>query len=397
MKLGRYDEALEKGLSYGVYFKEGEWKGHYLNLVGRVYAHRFEWDLALQYQEWAYQIRIEVGDMEFVGQSLNRMGTTYMGKGELDKSIEYYKQSIVIAEETGDDNGRATTLTNMGSALIVKGEIDEAKEALEESLDILTGLGMTLFTTKALLGFIYFSEGDFEKAVEYIEPMYKFHKELGDQEYTARDLVYLFDIFIMRDREKAKEYLDELEEIEKDERSSRINLDFKFASALYLKSSKRNRDKARSELLFEEIITSDSGYKIRSITHLIELLLFEYKTYAEKEVLDEIYTHLETLDEYSKRNYTYPLLIKIQIIKSQLEMVEGNFDDAEKILQNARQLAEEKNLKMLLQDVVDAQDSMVQELQEMKILLQKNATVAQRLEKLSIMSYIEKAQRLMSK
>lgn len=397
MKLGRYDEALEKGLSFGVYFKEGEWKGHYLNLIGYVYEWRGESDLALQYYDWAYQIRIEVGVMEFVGHTLNRIASTYLDKGDLDKAIEYYKQSVVIAEDTGDADGRSIALSNMGSALIGKGEMDDAKKCLEESLDIQNILGTTHFSTKANLGLIYFSEGDLEKGVEYIEPMYKFYKELGNQELTALALVILIDVEILRDREKAKEYLDELEGIEKDEQSSRIDMHFKFASALYLKSSKRSRDKAKSELLFEEIIDSESGYKNESITHLIELLLMEYKTYAEKEVLDEIHTHLETLNEYSKRSYTYPLLIKIQIIKSQLEMVEGNFEEAEKILENARQLAEEKNLKMLLQDVVDVQDSMVQELQEMKILLKKNATIAQRLERLSIMSYIDKAQRLMKK
>lgn len=76
-------------------------------------------------------------------------------------------------------------------------------------------------------------------------------------------------------------------------------------------------------------------------------------------------------------------------------MIEGNFELAEKILEKAKQLAKEKNLKMLLQEVVDVQDNMVQELQEMKILIKKNANIAERLEKSSLLSYIKKAQRLM--
>ena len=55
-RLGKYKEALEKGLSYGVHFREGMWKGLYLDRIGDIYSYRGETDIALKYFDWAFKV-----------------------------------------------------------------------------------------------------------------------------------------------------------------------------------------------------------------------------------------------------------------------------------------------------------------------------------------------------
>lgn len=397
-RLGKYEEALEKGLSYGVHFKEGVWKGRYLARIGVIYYYTGETALGLKYIDWSFKVFLEVGDPRYLWIPLHSMGFIYDKCGEHDRALEYYKQSLLITKKSGDEWSEAYILANMGFMGINMGEIDEAQKNIEESLELFIKQNDTygVVGAKAYLSKIYFSRGDWDRSIEYRIPQYNFFKERGNLRMKSVCLLGLIICELKRDRERAKQYLEELEKIENSEDDHQISLNFKFASALFFKSSNRSRDKTRAELLFEELINCENVFiKYQSIMHLIELLLVEYKTYAEKDVLDDINLYLETLNEYAKRSHLYPLLLKSQIIKSQLELIEGNFELAEKILEKAKQLAKEKNLKMLLQEVVDVQDNMVQELQEMKILIKKNANIAERLEKSSLLSYIKKAQRLM--
>jgi tetratricopeptide (TPR) repeat protein len=397
MRLGRYDEGLEKGLSYGEYFKEGKWKALYFLNIGSLYHNKGEQQLALKYWEWSYELGLEHSDLESIHRSLFYIGAIHSERGDLDRALEFYLQSLSYTEKIGDETSSIGPLSNIGYMLFLRGEIDEAEEYFQQSVDIANKLGdkRLIVFSKCFLWNNYYLKGDWDAAADCILPGYKFNKEKGNLEGVASYLEGLIIVELQRDRDRAKQYLDELEKIEKSKLNPRVTIQFKLSSALYYKSSKRNKDKVRSELLLTEVINSDirSDYNINAIPHLIELLLIEFKAYGEEEVLEEIYKYIEIMDESAKENSLYPQIIKSQVIKSQLKVIEGKFDEAEKILENSKQLAKEKNLKVVHQEVVDAQNNMVNELREMKILIQKNASIVQRLEKSSILAYIKNAQK----
>ncbi len=397
LNLGRYDDALEKGLSYGEYFKEGEWEALYFEKLGTLYYYKTETQLALKYLEESHKLGLEHNNLESIHRSLFLIGVIHAERGDLDKALDYYMQSLSYTKKTGDEKSSIGPLSNIGFMLFLRGEIDEAEEYFQQSVDIANKLGdnRLIVYSKCFQWNNYYLKGDWDGAADCVLPGYNYYREAGNQVSVASYLEGLIIVELQRDRERAKQYLDELEKIEKSESNLRVTIHFKLSSALYYKSSKRNKDKVRSELLLTEVINSDirSDYYINAIPHLIELLLIEYKTYGEMEVLEEIYKYIDIMDKSAKENSLYPQIIKSQAIKSQLKVIEGKFEEAEKILEISKQLAKEKNLKTLHQEVVDAQNNIIKEVQEMKILIQKNASIVQRIEKSSIIEYIKTVQK----
>lgn len=94
---------------------------------------------------------------------------------------------------------------------------------------------------------------------------------------------------------------------------------------MYLKFSKRIRDKGDAERLFRRIIQEYDilkQYTLNSIIHLLELLLYELKTYGEIEVLEEIKNYLFQMHEIANEQYLFPKIVDIFLIRSKLQIIE---------------------------------------------------------------------------
>ena len=240
MNLGRYDEGLEKGLSYDEYFKEGNWKALYFLRIGMLYYGKGELQLALKSLEGSYELGLEHSDLESIHRSLFYIGIVHAESGDLDKALDFYKQSLSYTKKAGDERSSIGPLSNAGYMLFLRGEIDEAEEYFQQSVDIANKLGDTqsIVFSKCFLWNNYYLKGDWDGAADCILPGYKYYKEAGNLSALTGYLEGLIIVELQRDRDRAKQYLDELEEIEKSELNPRVTVQFKLSSALYYKSSK---------------------------------------------------------------------------------------------------------------------------------------------------------------
>jgi tetratricopeptide (TPR) repeat protein len=79
--------------------------GQTYNNLGLVYAHKGQWDTAIEYYEKSLEISEKIGDIYGIGQTYNNLGSVYAAKGQWDTAIEYYEKDLEISEKIGDIYG----------------------------------------------------------------------------------------------------------------------------------------------------------------------------------------------------------------------------------------------------------------------------------------------------
>ena len=396
--LGRIEESLAICLKYEPFFFEDFWKRKYIYRLGILQMSINNLDVGRDYIEQSLEIANKLGNPKETWECLHALSLFYRETGELNKALEYNEKGIKILSTVDDKFRLAYSLRFKGRILLNRGELDQALLHFEKVYNIHFELGNQSMIAYFLVDIskIHFLKGEFEKAKECLEKAYSIAIKIGDYfDMIAQILAELIKIELKIDRNKAKTYLDSMKDILKQVEYLDPIFEYQYCEALYFKSSKRNRDKAKSEPIFEEIIKTDNmnrDIKIHSILHLIELLLLEYQSLREEVVLEDINKYLSLLYKLSTEDKRYPFIIRCMILQAQLSEVEGKFEMAEAILEEALIIAKEKNQNFLFEEIMELKAQMIIEFQEIKELMDNNASLNQRVEKSNMMEYLKKAQ-----
>lgn len=209
--------------------------------------------------------------------------------------------------------------------------------------------------------------------------------------YTLYNLIERF--IQQNDRDQAKEYLDQLEELNK-LGNKWTNLHYSHSLAVYLKSSNRNRYKVDAERIFVKNIAEndfDHYVLLDDIRHLVELLLYEYKTYKEEEVLREIKSYLSQMHDVAVSELIFTNLVDSLVLQSKLAVLEGDFQAGQLLLDEAIQIAQEKGLQSLLKTAEMERDNLTKEFAEMRKMIDENVTTNERIDRMSILDYLQES------
>ncbi|MFW9895894.1 MAG: hypothetical protein ACFFD7_08840, partial [Candidatus Thorarchaeota archaeon] len=110
----------------------------------------------------------------------------------------------------------------------------------------------------------------------------------------------------------------------------------------------------------------------------------------EPEVLEEINPLIEQLLKYAKEQNLYGSLAEAKLLQAKLALIEMNFEEAQHLLTQAQRLAELYGLNYLAQKISSEHDNYLEKLSEWKILKEKDAPMAERLELASVDGVIER-------
>jgi len=204
-------------------------------------------------------------------------------------------------------------------------------------------------------------------------------------------------------REEAKERFSKFDHLLKNQ----VEGDFwmkiykKAATALYLKSGTRGRDKYEAERLFRELIDLEDTFethslKLRGMFELIELLLVEFTHYKDEEVLNEIHELTDELLDIAERNNNHIQLIQATQLGYRLFIIEGEFTKAEELIKRALEICKQKGLETLAKTLEVDRMNMQDEISHMKILISKNQSLADRIEQSQVMSYFATATKIVN-
>ncbi|MFX1378727.1 MAG: tetratricopeptide repeat protein, partial [Promethearchaeota archaeon] len=272
-------------------------------------------------------------------------GGYYVSIGEMDKSLKHNIKGLELFKKIKSGFNIAILLNNIGNLYGEMGEYELAVEHLEESINLLEQLPQGFFSIKGS-----------------VESLITLAVEHGDNE-------------------RAQKYFRRFEDIYKQKRGDGIDLGYKFAKALILKTSSRIRDKAKAEELFKELIETDTiafDVIIKVHIHLCDLLLMEYRIDNDSEILDEINHYIAKLLTIAEKQKSYLVFCEIFILKARLALLNFDIKSARMFLTQAQKIAETYSMKRLAMKISFEHDELLKSLNLWEKLKESEAPLSER-------------------
>ena len=327
---------------------------------------------------------------------LRKRGNDYYDRSEMDKALGYYKRSLTIYEAMEDSKMISIVLLSMGAAYMIKGELNESIEYHErclklfKELDNQRGLGNALNN----IGWTYRQMGNFEESMVYYHKALSLRKELENIPDLAESLINLVFISLdLQERDQAQKYLTELKKINLKSSDKDTDRYTRLTEARFLKEGTTIKERAKAQEILEGLIEEfpNSYY---AIFYLCEILFFELKTLGDSKTLENVRKLVQELHAIAEKNKAYDLAIIVLLLNAKLAIIEGNFQNALEMLDQAKTTAEDKNLGLMLDTVLDEQNKLSEELDMYKDLINSDTSIQERLQTIKIEIYLEEAKKI---
>ncbi|MFX0170190.1 MAG: tetratricopeptide repeat protein [Candidatus Hodarchaeota archaeon] len=403
-KLGRPDDALEpiqegNSILATLTAKERQtgiaWIALFENVQGNLYYASGDMDKALKHWKQSLAIREEIGNLQDIAGSINNIGIIYRTKGELEKALEYFQRGLAIYEEIGNPFYIALALNNIGDAYRAQGELDKALDYLQRSLVIKEEIGnpQDIATTLDNIGIIYRTKGELDKALDCFRQSLALEEVMGNNIWSSYTLFYLILTTLdQQDQTQAQAYLNQLQQLHARTPNKKILLRSQLAEALILKRSKRMSDKVQAQGLLKQIVNEENiwfEWTALAIINYCDLLLFEVKSFGDPEVWEEAKTLTQHFSTIVQDQKLYPLIVEAILLRAKFATIEGELQQARKYYDQAMLTAIEKNLDLLVQQIIEEKRAFEAEFEKWQELFQRNASLQERLRMAQIEDYIQ--------
>ncbi|HUU77407.1 MAG TPA: tetratricopeptide repeat protein [candidate division Zixibacteria bacterium] len=303
--------------------------------------------------------------------------------GKHDEALELYNDLISRAQNNLGYPG-GFYLIGIAHVYYHKGELDTAIDYAQRALDIAEkanmryGVGYGHF----ILGKIYIEKGETEKALHHLQSSLDLRLAMGnknDLSLTFRELItFLLDNESLED---VDEYFDQLEQIASTTDSRVVRHNYLLSKALILKSKGRPKYWTQAIDILEKIVSekiSDYNTLLVALINLCEILLNEFSISGVQEVLNDLETHTSRLLDIAQRQNSYTLRVEayhIRIItlwlQAQHSKLDINIQNARRLLQEARELAESHGLVKLATKISNQNEKMLDQLENWDEFIRK--------------------------
>ncbi|MFX0184435.1 MAG: hypothetical protein ACFE95_15240 [Candidatus Hodarchaeota archaeon] len=255
----------------------------------------------------------------------------------------------------------------------------------------------------AKLGRIYKHLGKYDLAIQYLEDGMKIIKE----EIAGANLGFLMSYFLfylilvaqdLNSLDLADDYLKQIQELKQTSKSKFVQLRIQFSEAIVLKMNKRMAEKFQAQQLFEDIVAAeiiDHNITVLSILNLFVLLILEAK-YSEtaEDILCKVTQLSEQLLEIAQNQQSASMTILALLLQTKLALVQGDVEEASQPLSNAKKIATEKKLVNLQVEIKREQETVQRELDKWNELIQRKASIQERVEYAQIASWLVEAKKI---
>ncbi|MFX0051563.1 MAG: tetratricopeptide repeat protein [Candidatus Hermodarchaeota archaeon] len=369
-----------------------------LNNIGLIHQYKGDLETALDYYSRSLALFEEIGNPQLIAVSLNNIGLIYWKKGELETALDYYQRSLPAFEKIGNLQQIAISLVNIGQVYQYKGDLDTALDYFQKSLRIRGKIGNDQDIADSLnsIGQNYHLKGDLDTAYTFLLKSLAIRKELGNSITTAETVFNLIQLsFAQNKQAQTLSYLAQLEELDKQMSNKHINLRYRLAKAWQLKKSRRIENKAKAQDLLAKIVSEEViEFPLTSLAmvHYVMLLLDEFKTYDEPEVMEEIKLSLNNLFTIAENLQSHFLIVNVLILRSRFAMIGKDLDLASKYLDRALITAKECNLSGLQKKVEMEKKKLENQLDEWKARFEKKRPIQEMLSQVDMTSYLNEIQ-----
>ncbi|MHA2273414.1 MAG: tetratricopeptide repeat protein [Candidatus Hodarchaeales archaeon] len=334
---------------------------------------------------------------------MGEVGHQYFERGEYTQALEHFQHAFSAAQERTDYWQMAVHLINMGHVYRAKGELQSALDAFQQlhfGASMIKNRFYQSYASHAM-GTIYFDQGAFDDALKMFQESLQLRDGFRNKAHLATSLLSLIQLSIeLNNLNTAREYFSKLEEARAAiPYNKNFQTNYEFAKALLLKSSPRMRQKAEAQAIFEKI-ANDEENRHSAITsallNLLDLLVYEYKSAEEPQILEEVNSLSQRLITISRAKNDHRIVVKALILQGKLTLLEGNLQKGEQLLGEAYDISEKVGFQILRDQAEQEQERIRIELEKWEALLARNAPLRERLEQAKLAEYIRDALRVMS-
>jgi len=381
------------------------WKSRFYNRFATIYRIYDGKEIFIQvnqksekYFDLALKYAIEIEDEQHQAQILVNMAVHSMETTiDQEAALEYIDRSLFLLENNQNEKIYSYALINKARLLKNLGEYEETKILIEQSLEIRKRLGnkYDLGYTYLALGQVHSKLGDSTLALKYVRTSVEILSSVGNILTLSGPLLNLILLLIESgDIEEAEQNFNQVKGMISNLPKTG-NLYFppiiKFVEALILKSSQSLRDQMKALDILEDLldvkhVIIDSYFITRK--HYVELLLIEYRSSHNSEILTDIVRFTKEMSEHAERGKNPASQIDIMMLRSRISVVQNDFDESDRLLNEALGMATKKNM-ISYQKIVNREiKKLEEEISDLRESFQ-SSNVAEKIERMQILEYLE--------
>jgi len=194
---GSFD-YLNRALSLAVQLGNQQGKANVLQTIGAAYRLTNKPDDALQNLQQAAEIEKQIGDKGGLAFSIRQIADSYGMKGKPDEAAKNYEEALKLETELNDQVGLGGVLLNYGNMLDSQGKYDKALEITKRALQIELQLGDEETQSICLnnIGNLYVEQGHYDEALTYFQRTLELQQKLKLPSDIARSMNNLADTYL---------------------------------------------------------------------------------------------------------------------------------------------------------------------------------------------------------
>ncbi|MFV2016196.1 MAG: hypothetical protein ACC656_12255, partial [Candidatus Heimdallarchaeota archaeon] len=337
--------------------------------------------------------------------SLNNLSVLCGAMGVYEKVLEIGREQQDLAEKLNNKRGMSGAYSNFAWYYSLIGNYEKMEEFTSKKMELdkenndRLGLSLCYY----YIGMVAFLKGENDEALRAMSRSLEFAQDLNHSTAIASRLFNLILISLELNSETlVNSYMGMLQELDDTTNLLRVSTFTNLAQALIHKSKSRAKDKTEAQKLLTQIIYGNLhqsipfNFTLLAMLHLSELLLDELRTYGNDEVLKEVDDLTRKIYEMAQERQLVYEIIHILILQSKLAFLGLELDKANKILQQAHLIAEERSLDNLL-PTIESEEKKLEEEIGLALEISKLATpMRERLEKSKIVNYLIEMQNLIN-
>ena len=121
------------------------------------------------------------------------------------------------------------------------------------------------------------------------------------------------------------------------------------------------------------------------------MLIDEFITYNEPEVLDELKERINTLHQEAIEQGAYTLLINSYLLQARLSLIYGELMRSEQLIEEAVTTSKEHGLTSLYEKALVIRNKLTSEFNKWQELINRNAPLKERIQESELKNYFEEA------
>ncbi|MCY3412287.1 MAG: tetratricopeptide repeat protein [Candidatus Heimdallarchaeota archaeon] len=339
----------------------------------------------------------------WIGMYYNIVGNARLKKGRLKTALDYYSKAIDYRKRVENKIYVASTLNNIAIIYLLMGEYVTAKSYFANGLDLAQeyNAGILGAVITQNIGIVSYFTGETENALSFLHQSLEYLLEETEySSYLSMNYLYLILTFIdFKRNEEANIYFERLRDLANEHPYRDVLLHEKLANAMILKSKERFIHQAQSLSILKEIVNEeiiDITLTRLAMVNLCDILLTEYKLFGNEEAYTELYQIVGTLYQLSQKSESVSLMIDVLIFRSRFALIQGDFDEVDKLLIEAENLAVINGIPKLRSKVKEVKETFSNEISRVEMHLDSDDAEVHRKRKSDLLNYLSDLGRVVS-